>query len=121
MVWVFRNRIDFMVGKDYLVLYDIPERLVDWFLPGFYYRVHTCHDLIRVWDGYIRIGGCLLRQLTRFKIVKILIEGDLDDFRKIMYKFMTSKKPEKLILRLIRKAWKVYSPRDFAQQPHQDF
>jgi len=124
LLWVFRNRIDFMEGRDYLVLYDYPERLVDWFLPGFYYRVHNCHDLIkyihaRFWDGRIRIGGCLLLQLTKFNIAKIIIEGNLNDFRKTMYKFMTVKKPEKLILKLIKKAQKGYSPRELAQQ--QDF
>ena len=124
LLWVFRNRIDFMEGRDYLVLFDYPERLVDWFLPGFYYRVHNCHNLIkyiyaRFWDGRIRIGGCLLLQLTKFNIAKIIIEGNLNDFRKTMYKFMTVKKPEKLILKLIKKAQKGYSPRELAQQ--QDF
>ena len=109
MLWIYRDFVGLLRDSNYRVLYDVPENLVNWLVPGFYYRVHNCHNQIiyidaRFWDGMIH----LVARLENFKIIEIVLSGDLDLFRKTIYKFMISKDPLKFVQKLVKKAKIVY-------------
>lgn len=106
MLWIYDTYNDFVNDNYRLVIGEI-EQLLDYLVPGPYYRIFNSHDLTkyilaRFYDGYVRVGGCLLLRLTG-NVRKVLVPGDLDTFRKFARDFMKSRKPEKVLLRLLKR------------------